>query len=499
MVAPIPRGLKLVVRCGVSALVALTATTGSAAASQADYAKAYALGVQAYTYGLPLVATDKTFRSMTSINVSNGTGYGPVNQFNNRRKLTNPTSKAVVAPGSNGLSSIAWLDLRRGPQVLHVPRVKGHFFVLALEDPYTEDFRNLGSVHKTKPGYYVIAGPGQHKVRIPAGTHRIDVDYTRIWIIGSTQLKGTNDVANVNRIQDGYTLTPLTKFGTDYHPKRPAHPDTTIKNWPLPSGLHFFDVVGHLLKQFPPPAGDQAELRRFAAVGIGPGMWPSGNPRLNRDTLRGLKAAAAAGPAQIHDDAKALYVAGFAAHNGYLLGGFGHYGTDYNLRGVIAQIGLGAVTSDQTIFALSLNDHSLLPLSGSTNYVLHMPTAPLVNEGWSLTVYDTHGFLVPNPIHRYEISSGVPLTHNADGSVDIYLQSSRPTNPRQAQNWLPTASGAGFELIWRLIAPKPNTITGILAGSGWEPPAITAAPAASAARREQMPERWQGAIPRRSA
>ena len=475
MAALIPRGLRLLIACSVSALVALAATTGPAAASQSDYAKAYAVGLEAYTYGLPLVVTDKTFRSMTSINVSNG-AFGPVNHFNSVRRLNNPKSKAVVAPGANALSSIAWLDLTHGPQVLHVPQVRGHFFVLALEDPYSEDFLNLGSVHNTKPGYYVIAGPGQHNLPIPTGTHRIDSNYSRVWIIGSTQLKGKNDLASVHRIQDGYTLTPLSKFGTDYHPTRPTHPHSRVKNYPLPSGLRFFDVLGRLLKRFPPPAADRAELRQLAAVGIGPGMQPSKNPRLNSDTLKGLKAAIAAGPAQIKTDAKALFLAGFATHDGYLLGGFGHYGTNYRLRAVIAQIGLGAVASDQSIFALSLTDHSLAPLSGSTNYVLHMPAAPPVNEGWTLTVYDLHGFLVPNPINRYQFNSHSQLIHNADGSADIYLQSTRPASTTQARNWLPTPPGAGFELIWRLLAPKPAKITGILNGTGWEPPAITPSP-----------------------
>ena len=44
------------------------------------------------------------------------------------------------------------------------------------------------------------------------------------------------------------------------------------------------------------------------------------------------------------------------------------------------------------------------------------------------------------------------------------------------QNWLPTPRGAGFELIWRLLAPKPGRIAGILNGTGWEPPAITPTP-----------------------
>ncbi len=482
MLSGIDRGRGLLAGCMLTLaaviVAAVMAATGSAATSgsQSAYNKAYQLGLEAYTYGLPLLETNKTFLTQTSINVSDSNGYGPANQFNSVRNLTNPGSTAVVAPGSNGLSSIAWVVLTNGPEVLHVPNVHNHKFVLALVDPYTEDFKNLGTVTDTKPGDYVIAGPGQHNVPIPAGTQRIDVNYTRIWIVGSTQLKGKNDLSNVHQIQNGYTLTPLADYGTNYHPKRPAHPNTKVKSYQLPSGLRFFDVLGQLLKKFPPPTADQPELRQLAAVGIGPGKQPSNNRRLSSATLNGLRAAVAAGPAQINSDAESLFLAGFAKHDGYFLGGFGQYGTNYELRAVIAQVGLGAVTSQQTIFALGLTDHTRKPLSGSTDYVMHMRTAPRVNGGWSVTVYNLKGFLVPNPINRYELSNASKLTRNSDGSVDIYLQAARPSNQAQARNWLPTPSGVGFEVIWRIIAPKPASIKGILNGSGWEPPAITAAP-----------------------
>jgi hypothetical protein len=471
----------LLAACALTlALAALTATAGPAAASQTEYDEAYRIGLEAYTYGLPLLETNKTFRTMTSIDVANSHGFGPVNQINSVRKLNDPKSKAVVAPGANALSSIAWLDLRKEPQVLHVPRVKDHYFVLALLDPYTNDIRNLGSVHDTKPGYYVIAGPGQHHLPIPAGTHRINVRYTRIWIIGSTQLKGKKDLPNVHRIQDGYTLTPLSKFGTDYQRTRPAHPRTKVTTFAVPHGLHFFDVLGQQLKKFPPPAADRAALREFASVGIGPGRRPSKDHDLSADTLRGLRAAAAAGHRQIAKDLESLFLADFDKHNGYLLGGFGRYGTDYTLRAVVSQIGLGAFSSSQSIFAMSATDRSRQPLDSSNSYVMHLAEMPPVNEGWSLTVYSLQGFLIRNSIHRYQFNSQSKFTRNADGSVDIYLQSTRPPDPARVRNWLPTglptAAGQGFEVIWRLMAPKPGRIKGILNGSGWQPPAITTVP-----------------------
>jgi hypothetical protein len=105
-----------------------------------------------------------------------------------------------------------------------------------------------------------------------------------------------------------------------------------------------------------------------------------------------------------------------------------------------------------------------------------MASPPPVNEGWSLTVYNLKGALIANPINRFEFSDTSNLTHNADGSVDFYLQSTQPSDPARDSNWLPTASGQGFEIIWRLLAPEPATIPGILNGTGWQPPAITAVP-----------------------
>ena len=109
---------------------------------------------------------------------------------------------------------------------------------------------------------------------------------------------------------------------------------------------------------------------------------------------------------------------------------------------MISQIGLGAFTSEQTIYALSLTDAAFAPLAGSTPYVLRMPSLPPVNGGWSLTVYSLQGFLVHNPIGRYELSSGSSCARSPNGSVEIYLQSTRPASAAAERNWLPTPANA---------------------------------------------------------
>src|SRR5271169_5783365 len=48
-----------------------------------------------------------------------------------------------------------------------------------------------------------------------------------------------------------------------------------------------------------------------------------------------------------------------------------------------------------------------------------------------------------------------------------------PHVPREAFRRYQEAVSEMFELIWRLLAPRPANIKGILDGKGWEPPAIT--------------------------
>ena len=104
-----------------------------------------------------------------------------------------------------------------------------------------------------------------------------------------------------------------------------------------------------------------------------------------------------------------------------------------------------------------------------------MGSPPPVDEGWTLTVYDLEGRLVKNAINRTQSSDTSNLIRNADNSVDFYLQAA-PPDPARAANWLPTTSpGQGFEVMWRLLAPAPADISGVLNGTGWQPPAITAA------------------------
>ena len=139
---------------------------------------------------------------------------------------------------------------------------------------------------------------------------------------------------------------------------------------------------------------------------------------------------------------------------------------------MISQVGLGAFVAHQAVYAMAWSDAGAAALSGSSSYVLHLATPPPTAEGWSFTAYTLQGGLVPNALGRTAFTSTSSLTKNTDGSIDLYLQSAQPTSAAQAANWLPTPAGQGFEVMWRLFAPTPGAIPGVLDGTGWQPPVI---------------------------
>lgn len=478
MNTPIRRRLRLGAAAIALAIVLPGFAAQQASATQAEYDRGYEVGMEAYKYGLPLVTMNKTYRNQTSIDASNGRGFGPANQFNPIRQFIEPEDQSVVSPNLDTLYSIAWMNLNKQPLIIHVPKVKKRYFVIPLLDPYSEDFKNLGTVKKTKPGDYAVVGPGQKHVKLPKGVKRIRSNYDRVFIIARFYANGDDpgDIKQVHKLQDKLTITPLNKYGKQgWKPKAPKHPDTTVNDPPLPTGMSYYDSLSKQLGKFPPPAADDEIIARLAEIGVGAGMTPSSDGSLSPDTVAGMEAAAAAGPATIKGDLTSRYLAGFASHNGYLIGAFGKYGTDYGLRAEIAQTGFGALTTDEAIYPLALLDSNHGVLNGSKRYVLHIPAGqlPPVKAFWSLTMYYTTGFLVPNSIDRYVINDRTDLHVNDDGSIDLYLQSDEPSDPNQAQNWLPSPAGQGFRVIWRLYQTKPKAIDGVINGTGWRPPAIT--------------------------
>lgn len=126
-----------------------------------------------------------------------------------------------------------------------------------------------------------------------------------------------------------------------------------------------------------------------------------------------------------------------------------------DLRGMVytyGYIGLKRLGVGQ-FYLISIHDNEGKPFDGGKTYHLKVPANVPMEQYWSVTVYDRETHALVRNMARASRSSQLPdLKKNADGSVDIYFGPKAPNG--EDSNWVPTDPKRGFELMFRLYAPK---------------------------------------------
>jgi hypothetical protein len=212
------------------------------------------------------------------------------------------------------------------------------------------------------------------------------------------------------------------------------------------------------MRENPPPASDEALMRQFAQVGLGP-MAETALNALDEATKRGLARALVDGP-------KLLEKVALTGGNTKQVGGW-FYGDKNWGRMAAAGDFLGRASPqaysgiiehwiEQSTKLRTFIDADGQDLTGQCRYTLHFrkDEIPQAKAFWSITLYDERFNLVDNPIGRYAIGSlTYGLTFGADGSLEILLQHQRPA-PELEANWLPVPEGK-FNLFLRTYLPGP--------------------------------------------
>jgi hypothetical protein len=426
--------------------------------------------VEAYVYLYPLVLMELSRRQLTNAPAGTRPGSAPMGQFAHVRAFPPAEFRTVVRPNFDTLYSSAWLDLTREPMIVSVPDTDGRYYLLPLLDMWTDVFAAPGKrTTGTRAASYAVLPP-DWRGELPAGVEPIPAPTTHVWAIGRTQTNGPADYAAVHRIQDGFTVTPLSGWGTPAAPVEPV-PDPSVDMHTEPmeqvhalSGEKFFGLAAELLRRHRPHPTDWSILARLRQIGLRPDDgWDPGT--LDDTVRRALHEAPVAARAVMQEAAPRMA----RVVNGWLMNTdtMGVYGNHYLKRAVVAMMGLGANQPEDAVYPLAVADAEGQPLDGNHEHLLHFDAdqLPPVTAFWSVTMYDAEGFQVANPIDRFAVGDRDELAHNADGSLDLYLQHDDP-GPARAANWLPAPRGP-LGVTMRLYAPAPQVLDG-----RWNPPPI---------------------------
>ena len=129
------------------------------------------------------------------------------------------------------------------------------------------------------------------------------------------------------------------------------------------------------------------------------------------------------------------------------------------LRAAYAKILPAVNVVEEAAYWTTTIDSTGRALNGRHTYVLHFPAGQLPpNDAfWSLTITDVAGYMVHNPIDRYSLGDRSGLVPNADGSIDIPIQSAAPAG--HESNWLPAPVGK-FKLMLRAYLPGRAVLNG---------------------------------------
>ena len=117
-------------------------------------------------------------------------------------------------------------------------------------------------------------------------------------------------------------------------------------------------------------------------------------------------------------------------------------------RAAVAFGGLFAMQKSEAIYFSASTDDEGRPLQSGCDY--RIEGTDLDSRWWSITLYGSDFFLIPNNQNRYSYNGG-NLIRESDGSYRIWISNS----PRQG-NWIPSGNEEKLHLTLRLYNPMPS-------------------------------------------
>jgi hypothetical protein len=481
-VFPVMNALPLVL-AGVIAFGSGCATKNDAV-SQAEKNEKNALGIletkdiaeQGFIYGLPIVMNYAVMYAYC-VDKNSGQYKAPFNVINNEHRVFTYKDTAIITPNSDTPYSMLFVDLRAEPMVLSVPAVeKERYYSVMLCDGNTFNYGYIGSrATGCDPGDYMVVGPDWNG-ETPAGIKKVFRSSTQFSAVAyRTQLFGPDDMPNVEKVQAGYKVQPLSAYL--HQPAPPPAPEINFP--PIDKDMiktNFFQYLDFAL-QFAPPGPEEKAIRaQLARIGVGAGK-PFSFDALDLEHKLVIGLGMKEGEKKVDEKIATI---GKDVNGWRVASAFGDrdfFHGDWLLRAAAAKAGIYGNDAAEATYPMTKWLPDGEPLDGSKhNYTLTFAAGqlPPVNAFWSVTMYDGKTqLLIENPINRYLINSPMlpNLKMNADGSLTLYIQHDSPGADKES-NWLPAPDDPIY-LVMRLYWPKTEAPSILPPGEGtWKPPGI---------------------------
>ena len=404
-------------------------------------------------------------------------GILPVAPLNRLAMLTDyidPAQRDVACPNQDVVYGGGVLALDQSAVVIQVPDFGDRFWVYQVVDIRTDSFADLGAMYGTRPGFYLLAGPGW-KGEPPAGIAKVFHSRTSTGFVVPRVFQNDTpeDKRAVQALIAGIDMYPVAEFDG----KAKTHDWSKLPRFPKPSGGaaetrwvfpdRFFDQLPAVLKDAPPLAGEEGRYAEIVSL-IEAALDDANLKKAIVDEVTRAERDLVEPLLQFRNWGLPLAGNWTTQKNGAA------FGTDYFTRTAVARSNILVNKPSETKYFYQDLDAAGTRLNGGKRYTVTFAggALPPVKGFWSLTMYNRNHFFVPNAIKRYSVGTkNKDLRPAADGSLTIYVQADEPADPVQRANWLPAPRGEDFSLYIRAYWPEAPITSG-----QWNPPAVTPAP-----------------------
>jgi hypothetical protein len=118
---------------------------------------------------------------------------------------------ATTGVNRDTLVTAGWLDLGKGPLVLHVPDMNDRYYSVQFTDPSKNtNFAYIGKrTTGTQSGDYLITGPGW-KGQAPSGMKQVSSPNNSVLVLGRVLVLSDSDLSIAYDLSKQIQLTPLS-------------------------------------------------------------------------------------------------------------------------------------------------------------------------------------------------------------------------------------------------------------------------------------------------